>query len=95
MHTDALKTNRVVVHAVNQHPIRFDMKIVARLPFTFHGWSPSSRGRDNPANNNSITARRLLPRFFSQFHVAFELPGKARRTHQMFNCLNRPDTLEA
>ena len=35
----------------------------------------------------------VLAALFSQVHVAFELPGIARRTHQMPNCLNRSDAL--
>ena len=47
--TGPLKANRVAVHAVSQYPIRFDMKVAARLMQmvntldAYHAEAPSNR----------------------------------------------------
>ena len=78
----SLKTNRGGSGAVNQHPIRFDMKIAARLPFPFQ----------------RVVAKLAGKRYSCQQQfdhgAQFAHIGIARRTHQMPNCLNSPDRLE-
>ena len=98
MRAGPLKTNRVAVNAVNQHPIRFAMKVAARLSFPFQRVLAKLAGKrfsgQHPFDNAAQFAPILIA-LFSQLHIAFELPSIAGRTHQMPKCLNRSDVLGA
>ncbi len=96
--TGALEANYFAIHTVNQDPIGFDMKVAAGLTFAlqwmvteFAGkWLALQQQADHVPQLAHVVATLLR-----QLRIAFELPCIAGQAHQMPNCLNKSDALDA